>query len=73
MLDPIMPSFINKTGYTIIAEPIIVFAKLMIVCAEVSVPTSKELFSTFTLEAFSSYGIYLAYLTYWICASILAV
>lgn len=38
MLDVSIPSLMNRIGYTITAEPIMVLAKLITVCVEVSFP-----------------------------------
>ena len=48
-VDPIIPSSTNKTGYRMIAEPIIVLATETIVCGEESVPVNLELFKALTL------------------------
>lgn len=56
-LEPMIPSFKNSTGYTMTAEPIMVFVIVKTVFAEVSVPVSFELLSTLTRSIFYCYEI----------------
>lgn len=72
ILEPIMPSLMNRTGYMMTAEPIIVFAKLITVLAEVSVPVSFELLSTSTRAFFYYYEMKRVFWIAFIYASILA-